>query len=232
VLDELAAIGPFFSIGSHPRGATPAGPWRPVSELLTRPEPLLRRIASVRAALAARGGVPAGEIDRRAAASAAHLGLAARLAAPALGAAALGAGVDCDPAGLWWQDTLDGPVPLSVPVPAARPAAADWHARLIDEVMAPLTAGTARLGGVSGRVLWGNVASGINAAANQVARARPDLAGLAWECARALLASPWLSGEPEPPGPAFRRTSCCLFYRLAPRGQRAICGDCVLGADR
>ena len=55
------------------------------------------------------------EIEPRVAASAVHLGLAARLTAPALGAAVLRRPLDLRPGGLWWQDVLGGPVPLSVP---------------------------------------------------------------------------------------------------------------------
>jgi len=72
------------------------------------------------------------------------------------------------------------------------------------------------------------VTEAANAAAAQVARQRPDLAGDAWRAAGRLLASPWLRDEPHPPGPAFRRSSCCLFYRLAPGDPSAFCGDCVL----
>ena len=85
---------------------------------------------------------------------------------------------------------------------------------------------------MSGRVLWGNVASAVNAAAAQVARQRPDLAGDAWRAAARLLARPALRAEPHPPGPAFRRASCCLFYRLAPGDPSALCGDCVLRGRR
>jgi ferric iron reductase protein FhuF len=95
-----------------------------------------------------------------------------------------------------------------------------------------VTAAVARLVPVSGRVLWGNVASAVNAAAAQVARQRPDLADGAWRAAARLLASPRLRDEPHPPGPAFRRSSCCLFYRLAPGNPSAVCGDCVLAARR
>jgi hypothetical protein len=35
--------------------------------------------------------------------------------------------------------------------------------------------------------------------------------------------------SPLPPGPAFRRSRCCLFYRIGAGGRAAICGDCVLG---
>jgi hypothetical protein len=243
--DALAALGPFFAVGSHPPGAAPVPPWRPVSEL-TAPSPALRaRIDAVRAALAARGGLAVDDIEPRVAASAVHLGLAARLTAPALGAAVLGDPVDLRPGGLWWQDAAGGPVPLSVPLPAGggeRPAGAargepealaeDWDRLLLDELLVPMTAAVARLVPVSGRVLWGNVASAVNAAAAQAARQRPDLTSGAWQAARRLFAGPWLRGEPCPPGPAFRRASCCLFYRLAPGNPSVVCGDCVLAGRR
>jgi hypothetical protein len=76
------------------------------------------------------------------------------------------------------------------------------------------------------------VASAVNTAAAQVTRQRPDLAADAWQAARRVLADPRLRGEPCPPGPEFRRSSCCLFYRLAPGDPLALCGDCVLGARR
>jgi hypothetical protein len=245
VLDDLTALGPFFAAGTHPRGAEPVPPWRPASELTSPSGPLRDRIASVRAALAARGGRAVGEIEPRVAASAAHLGLVARLVSPALGAAVLRRPVDMRPGGLWWQDTIGGPVPLSVPVPWAdgeqgtplpdgghAQFPGNWDQQLFDEVVAPVTAATARLVPVSGRVLRGNVASAVNAAAAQVARQRPDLALDAWRAAARLLGRPWLRDEPHPPGPEFRRSSCCLFYRLAPGDPSAVCGDCVLRGRR
>lgn len=241
VLDDLAGLGPFFSVGSHPAGAQPVAPWRQAGELTAPTEALRDRVTAVRAALAARGGLAVRDIEPRVAASAVHLGLAARLVAPALGAAVLSCPLDLRPPGLWWQDTAGGPVPLSVQAPdserESRPpgdgtglVTAQWDRLLLEETIAPLTAAVALLVPVSGRVLWGNVASAANAAAAQVARARPDLAAEAWRAAGRLLASPRLRAEPSPPGPAFRRASCCLFYRLAPGNPSAICGDCVLGA--
>jgi hypothetical protein len=245
VLDDLAALGLFFAVGSHPPGGAPAPPWRPVSELTTPSRTLRDRIGGVRAALSARGGLAVGEIEPRVAASAVHLGLAARLTAPALGAAVLRRAVDLRPGGLWWQDAAGGPVPLSVPLPAdgggrlagaacgePEALAEDWDRLLLDELLAPMTTAVARLVPVSGRVLWGNVASAVNAAAAQAARQRPDLASRAWQAARRLFADPRLRGEPCPPGPAFRRASCCLFYRLAPGNPSAVCGDCVLAGRR
>jgi len=233
VLDDLAALGPFFAVAAHPPAAAPSGPWRPAGELTSPSWPLLARVAAARAALAASAGRPAAEVEPRVAASAVHLGLVARLVSPALGAAVLRCPVDLRPGGLWWQDTAGGPVPLSVPAPAGGPGnQGEWERPLLDETVAPLTAAVARLVPVSGRVLWGNVASAVNAAAAQVARPRPDLAGDAWRAAARLLASPWLRAEPHPPGPAFRRSSCCLFYRLAPGNPSAVCGDCVLAPRR
>jgi hypothetical protein len=231
VLDDLTALGPFFAVSTHPREAEPVPPWRPASELTSPSGPLLDRVASVRAVLAARGGRAVGEVETRVAASAVHLGLVARLVSPALGAAILGHRVDLRPGGLWWQDTVGGPVPLSVPAGDAGNLG-EWDQRLLNELLVPVTAATARLVPVSGRVLRGNVASAVNAAAAQVARQRPDLADDAWRAAARLLAGPWLRDEPHPPGPAFRRSSCCLFYRLAPGNPSAVCGDCVLAGRR
>jgi Ferric iron reductase FhuF-like transporter/FhuF 2Fe-2S C-terminal domain len=245
VLDELAALGPFFAVSTHPPQAIPLPPWRPVSELTGRHGPLRARMDAVRSTLAARGRLDVAAIDPRIAASALHLGLVARLAAPALGAAVLGQPIDPRPAEVWWQDVPSGPVPLSVPAPSEDQVPNpvhpnEWDQLLMAEAIAPITLATARLAGVSPRVLWGNVASGVNAAAAQLARQRPDLAGAAWKEAARLFASPWLHGERNPPGPSFRRSSCCLFYRLAPNDPStgrsvnlsATCGDCVLGGPR
>ncbi len=229
VLNELAGLGPFFAVASHPPGAAPVPPWRPVSELTAPSRALRGRIGAVRAALAARGGLAADEIEPRVAASAVHLGLAARLTAPVIGAAVLRCPLDLRPGGLWWQDGTGGPVPLSVPAPSADGTSQEERDQLLfDELLVPVTAALARLVPLASRVLWGNVASAVNAAAAQVARQRPDLGHDAWEAAGRLFANPWLRAERNPPGPAFRRSSCCLFYRLAPGTPAAVCGDCVL----
>jgi hypothetical protein len=249
VLDELAAIGPYFAVSAHPPGAAPAAPWRPAGELASPSGALRDRVAAVRATLAARGDRAAADIEPRVAASTVHLGLVARLIAPGLGAAVLGGRLDLRPGGLWWQDVVGGPAPLSVPVSGP---AGEWDRLLMDELVAPVTAAIALLAPVSGRVLWGNVASAVNAAAAGVARQRPDLAAAAWQAAGQLFGNRRLEAERHPPGPAFRRSSCCLFYRLAlsdqeapsypqaparprsparPRVQvdpSAVCGDCVL----
>lgn len=230
MLGDLAALGPFFAVSAHPPGVPPHLPWRPVSELTCSSAALRLRVESVRAALAARGGVPAAGIEPRIAVSAVHLGMVARLVAPALGAAVFGCPLDMRPGGLWWQDEAGGAVPLSVPLAAGGGAGppGEWAEVLADELAAPVTAAVARLGTVSGRVLRGNVASAVNAAAALVARQRPDLAAAAWKAAGRLFASSLLREERHLPGPGFRRSSCCLFYQLAPGAPGAVCGDCVL----
>src|SRR5262249_46830962 len=153
-LDDLAGLGSFFAVDSHPVGAAPAEPWRPVRELAQRSGPLPRRIASVRSALAARDGRPPGEIELRVAASVTHLGLVGGLVAAALGAAVSGHRVDMRLDAAWWQDTLGGPVPLSIPVagPLAEPSGGGARERaeilphrFLEEVIAPVTRATREL---------------------------------------------------------------------------------------
>ena len=227
VSGRLTALGPFFSVQVHPPGQSPAAPWRPLRELTSPSAALRARVDGVRATLAGRGRRDLDQVEPRVAASAVHLGLAARLVSPALGAAVLGRPLDLNPDGVWWQDVTGGPVPLSVPdqVPAGVSA---WDLSLFGDLLAPLTEAVAAVVPLSPRVLWGNVASAVNTAARLVAGQRPDLAGAAWYAAGGLFASRCLSGERDPPGPAFRRSSCCLFYRLEPAGPPAVCGDCVL----
>ena len=192
----------------------------------------------MRRALAASAGRPAEEIPLRVAASVAHLGLVARLIAPVLAATASHRHLDMRLAGLWWQDKLGGPAPLSIPAPGDPgrgqrdcdlPAGNACHV-LLDDVIAPITAATSDLVPVSGQVLWGNVASAINGAANHLAGLRPDLGRQAWAAATAFFTCPQLSRERQGPGPAFRRSSCCLIYQLAPDQTHGICGDCILNA--
>ncbi len=225
MLEYLASFGPFFAVGAHRPGTGASAPWRPLRELTEPTGPLRARVEAVRAALAISSGRPAEAIEPRVAASVTQLGLVARLLAPAVAAAASGRGLDMRLGELWWQDTLGGPVPLSVP---ATVGASPPLVTLLEEVIAPLTAATSSLVSLSPRVLWGNVASAANTAAAQVAAQRPDLGGPAWAEAATVFASARLSGERQRPGPAFRRSSCCLIYRAAADGPRSLCGDCVL----
>lgn len=216
-------------MGTHPTGVRPRPPWHSLSALVEPGGLLTGRIDATRNALADRAGRPVEEIELRVAASIAHLGLVARLIAPPVAAAAAGYGLGIQPGEIWWQDTLGGPVPLSVAATPRVVADASLEARtLLDEVVAPLTTQTLRLVGVSAHVLWGNVASAINGAAAQVAARRPDLSRASWAIAAALFASPRLGRERTPPGPAFHRSNCCLIYRVSGSDRQGVCGDCVL----
>lgn len=221
-LDALVALGPFFAVDRHPGGASPTEPWRPISDL-TEPGGALRpRIERVRAALAASGGRSPDRVEWRVAVSVAHLGLVARLIAPAVGATALGSPLPLDAASWWWQDELGGPFPVS-----ASNRSGDLG--IPGSAVEAITLACLRDHGASPRVLWGNVASAANSAATMIGRARPDLTEATRSAADAFLADERVEDGALRVGPGFRRRSCCLIYRLT-GSTAAVCGDCVLGA--
>lgn len=227
---DLAALGPFFALAVHPAGAAPARPWRPLDELVGPGPALPDRIRAVRVALAAAGGREPGQIEERVAVSVAHLGLVARLIAPAVGAAALGRPLGVLAAGrIWWQDQLGRPYAVSLapdgPRAAGTPPAGSPG--LAGTAVEQLTLACHRRFSVSPRVLWGNVASAANSAAGLIGHGRPDLAAAARAAAGAILRDVRVDGGDRIAGPGFRRRSCCLIYRLA-GSTAAVCGDCVL----
>jgi len=188
------------------------------------------RIASVRQALADAGGVPADVIEERVAASTVQLGMVARLLSPALAVLVLGAWLDPAPPSLWRQDVIGGPVPLSAGMDAgAPPPPVDIAVEtLLSQLITPLNDAVIRQVRLSGRVLWGNVASTISATSRLIGAARPDLADRSQMLAGAIFQAPQLRTEHNPPRPGFRRSSCCLYYRLAPERTGSTCSDCVL----
>jgi hypothetical protein len=231
LLDRLAGAGPFFAVDLDPPPPTRAadGPaWHPFSALLEDSAVLCARVAAVRSAIADRAGLDLAEIDPRAAASLAHLGLTSRLVSPVLGGVLLaGELLQLDAAGLWWRDVL-GPVPLAAPGVTSRPVAPDDAAA----VAAALTTGPAAAlvdavarQGVSPRVLWGNLASAAAGALSMLRQIAPGGPAALARFGAALFAAPGLShaGRFGPAG--FLRHSCCLYYRVPGGG---LCGDCVL----
>ncbi|MGW4383393.1 (2Fe-2S)-binding protein [Kitasatospora sp. NPDC004531] len=210
----LAALGPYFATLAGP---APAG-FRPLRELSAPDGPLAARIAEV--------GRVLGTDETRVAASTAHLGLAARLWSVALGTAvATGRLPDLD--GARFALPPQGPFDLWLPAPTAEASPAGLHALVMDGHLHPLAAAVRELTPVAAGLLAGNAASALVGAARQLG-ALPHLRTPAAALARALLALPDLSatGTPTPPGHplAFRRTSCCLYYRTPTGG---LCGDCV-----
>ncbi len=185
------------------------------------------RVDRVRAALLDRSGGTA-TVERRVAASVAHLGIVARLVAPAVATRALQApggrdSVSLAPEDLWWQDVLGGPVPLSGVVVDAPPDPLGGSA------VEALTRLVTRRYALSPSVAWGNVASAANSAAAMVGASRPELAEAARAAADAFLARPEVEGGVLRAGPGFRRRSCCLIYRIA-GSREAVCGDCILAS--
>jgi hypothetical protein len=230
-LQRAATLGPFSAVDAEP------GPgWAPASTLLDGAV-LDARIASTLAALRGSSG-PASPDDRRAAASVMLLGLAARLVAPAVATATLAGWVpDLAPARLWWQPGVGDPVPLALVEPTGVRAdepvelAAAVHELVIDRLLQPLVDGVERVASVSPLVLWGDVWSGLVGGLAPIARARRDLAGRASLLVAAVLAEEVARhGQSRQPGEfgsagGYRRTTCCLLYRLPGGG---LCGDCVL----
>jgi hypothetical protein len=233
ILTDLAALGPFFSVDAHLPGEQPQPPWLEVGDLTSRPELMRQRITAVRHALAASAGSPAEQIEAKVAASAAHFGMVARLVSPALAALVSGFELGTRPCELWWQDALGGPFPLSVAAPVHRLDSGQRSAEtacrtLFSDLLEPVTSTVAELVPLSFRVLWGNVASAVNSAILQIAAKRPAAADDAWHLAEIVLSAPQLRSERNAPGPGFRRSSCCLIYRLSAGPGRGTCGDCVL----
>jgi hypothetical protein len=173
-----------------------------------------------------------GTSEPRVAASVLQLSLAARVWSPVLHCALLSGLVpdlgslliSAGPAARLGTARLAGwtaPDPPELPRLCAAAAAAPL--RQIDAGLAArLPAGLVR----------GNSASALAGALGTLIRSRPWLAGPATELAAALLHTAGLRGSGElsaardgEPGFGFRRTSCCLYYRVPGGG---LCGDCCL----
>ncbi len=235
---ELAELGPFFALSSHPAGRTATAPWRVMAELLDDPDVLPARVAAVLDRLFAGAGHPPDGVALRVAASVTQLGLVARVISPVLGAAVLhGRFLGVQLTRLWWQPELGGAFPLSVPVrstaSATRPAPGELGARLAGWLaagpVADLVAASHRMS-VSPLVLWGNVASAVHGAAQALSAVRPDRVGEVTDLWAALRSRAPLAGNATVlPDGRFRRRSCCLIYRAQASGSATFCGDCVLG---
>ncbi|RMB85849.1 (2Fe-2S)-binding protein [Streptomyces shenzhenensis] len=168
--------------------------------------------------------------EPRVSASIAQLGLAARLWSAALGCAALyGRVPDLDPGLLRWDPDTRAPDDLWLTEVRALPGTA---AVLTDAVLhahlRPLGDALRARYGIAAGLLWGNAGSALAGAARELDRwARGNGRGEVADRARALTAElfahPLLSRTGTFAGTAFRRRSCCLYYR-APGG--GLCGDC------
>ncbi|MDF5752788.1 (2Fe-2S)-binding protein [Spongiactinospora sp. TRM90649] len=167
-----------------------------------------------------------GTDELRVGASIAQLGHAARLWSPALGAV-LGHGVLPDLSALDRAD--DGPRLRLKTLSGRRVGTEEEAADLLYETVVrghlePLAAGL-RVRVASG-LLYGNAASALAEAGRSVVAARPDLTAPARRLLTTLLGRGGLAGKGVlAPDLTFRRTTCCLYYRV-PDGTK--CADCAL----
>ncbi|MFC9758182.1 (2Fe-2S)-binding protein [Streptomyces sp. NPDC056921] len=216
-----ASVGGFFALRTT---APPDGAPAPLARLYAGEQaPLTDRIDTVAARL--------GTSERRVAASIAHLGLASRLWSVALGPAALtGSFPALAPGALHWDPRHPAPDDLwldgteTLPGTACRIREAVQYGHLV-----PLAEAVHRDGPLSGRLLWGNAGSALAGALRQLlawarTHRRPDAAARARALAAELFDHPDLRATGAPHGAAFRRRSCCLYYRTPGGG---LCGDCV-----
>ncbi|MFD9689369.1 (2Fe-2S)-binding protein [Kitasatospora sp. NPDC059088] len=222
---RLAALGPYFALDTAP-DTDPAGPpppgFRPLPELYgTGPDaPLPARIRVVAQRL--------GTAELRVAASILHLGLAARFWSVGIGSAVLlGTVPTLDHA--WVRIPDHGPIDLWTPPEPVRPEPGDLvdqlHRSVLIGQLEPLAAAVRAAVPLSARLLRGNAASAL-AGTLRVLSPRASLP--ARELVTRLLDRPPLAGSGTlhtgPRGAAFRRTSCCLYYRTGPGA--GLCGDC------
>ncbi|MFY4717337.1 (2Fe-2S)-binding protein [Streptomyces sp. LaBMicrA B280] len=240
---ELAALrppGPFFALRTDPYG-DPAG--LPTLAAAYAPDgpgdPLTARVRLVAHRLRAP--------EPRVAASLAQQGLAARLWSVALGCAVLygrlpdlrpgllrwdiGAAAPDD---LWLTEVSPGPGDSATTAAAAATAAATTAtaAALADAVLhghlEPLGETLRAHYGIASGLLWGNAGSALAGAARELERwaraeGRTDAAARTRALAGELFAHPLLRTTGTRTGIAFRRRSCCLYYRVPGGG---VCGDC------
>jgi len=213
---QLSDLGPFFALQEKDA----AGPWLPLRSLYDE-QVLEARVGYVAGFLQRLAGA---EVEPRVAASTMSLGLFARLLAPTLGSVVLErplAPLSLDDT--FWQPSEGGPWPLAI---TGVEAGADPK-RALGEVILPLAEFIGQRYSLSAKILRGNVASGVFGAVRMVGQARPDLAETAHQVGQSLL-SDQLHGTGVA-DPEFRRTSCCLYYRIPGGGY---CGDCVLGQSK
>ena len=227
-LTALHRLGGFFVLrtagGADRRLPTLArtyGPGRPD----VHGDPLITRVRRVARAL----GTP----EERVAASVAQQGLAARLWSVALGCAALhGAVPDLAPPLLRWDPEAGAPDDLWLTEVRPLPGDAGTIARLVlHGHLEPLAGALRARHRLAPGLLRGNAASALAGAARELDRwgrrhGRTDVCARASSLAAELLAHPLLAGTGTLTGTAFRRRSCCLYYRVPGGG---VCGDCCFG---
>ena len=238
VLEDVGRVNPLFALEGEPPGPG----WVSVPAAGGGTDETARTVLSaeverVRAQLAALSGGPGGTVEWRVAASLFQQGMATRLLSPVL-AAALCHGVLLDAAEFRWDPRRDGPLVLRTPQETAA-TVTGGIARVADLVEETVVLGVLRAvervlsgpGRVAPGLLRGNTASALAGAVRSLGADRPERRPQAEALAGDLLARPSLAGTGGYTGVdgtgagVFRRTTCCLYYRLPGGG---FCGDCAL----
>ncbi|MDH2390922.1 (2Fe-2S)-binding protein [Streptomyces sp. HNM0663] len=228
-LERISAVGPYFAVHCGDLPDADAAGFRPMTELY-EDGALTAYTETVRGRM--------GVDQPRVAASTVQLGTASRLWSIALATAAVGGRVpDLHPRTLWWRPGASGPVELWLPVPRELPdAAADGPADAVHRTVAeanlrPLADAVHRVFGVSPHILRGNAASALIGSLRVLLARVPEAdRAAALAVVRDLLGREPLAGAGDftadaDGNVAFRRRSCCLYYRVPGAG---VCGDCVL----
>ncbi|MEH0581512.1 MULTISPECIES: (2Fe-2S)-binding protein [Streptomyces] len=168
--------------------------------------------------------------EDRIAASVAQQGLAARLWSVALGCAVLyGRVPDLAPGLLRWDPDAGAPDDLWLTEMRSLPGdAATVAATVLVGHLEPLSAALRARRSVAAGLLRGNAGSALAGTARQLdqwarGHGRPDVAARARALTAELFTHPLLAGTGTLTGTAFRRHSCCLYYRVPGGG---LCGDC------
>ncbi|MEU3049323.1 (2Fe-2S)-binding protein [Streptomyces sp. NPDC006984] len=232
-LARISTIGPYFAVatGHRPEGGGASradgsdGGFRPMTCLYSDPDVLDECVRNVSRRL--------GTDQPRVAASTLHLGTASRLWSIALACAALTGRVpDLGPDRLWWRLPDSGPLDLRLP--DVREVGQDplpaLHHTVTVQNLAPWADAVRHVSGVSPHTLRGNAASALIGAHRVLLAGEPHAPFPVVPLVRALLDRPPLADAGTyrvvPASPlAFRRRSCCLYYRVPGAGTR---GDCVL----
>ncbi|HEX6443457.1 MAG TPA: (2Fe-2S)-binding protein [Streptosporangiales bacterium] len=209
---ELQRFGPYFTFGT---GAEPAG----------------RGLADAAGSLVDATARTLGTDDRRVAGSIAYQGLAARLWSLTAGAAVVAGLVPDVPTGAVRLTAVDPVTPYLVS-PGSWPTREATAGPLLDVTLTrhlePLARTVSGAAGTPLGILAGDAASAL-VGTFRVLAADHTLAERAGRLAAAAFARPELAGTGtlDVTGrlPAFRRTDCCLYYRVLGGG---LCGDCVL----
>lgn len=231
VLEDIAGINMFFALETY----APERGWAAALGGGLSEEVLTAEVEAVRGRLAALFGGGAEDVEWRVGASLFHQGLASRVLSPVL-AAALCHGMRLDP---WRLFVLPGgPMVVRTTETEARPLVSRAPQEIaqgpIEETVTGLegvAAALGRVGGIAPGLLRGNTAAALAGAARSLGSARPEHRQSAEQVVRALLSAPCLKGTgtyigtDEQGRASFRRTTCCLYYRLPEGG---LCGDCAL----